>query len=168
MPRGFYAVTFAEEEDYQHALFKGPWMIADHYLLVQRWRQNFLMKAKKESRVAVWAKIPELSLELYHQKFFKRLGSALGCYLKMDNLTTFQSRGQFARICIEVDLAKPLVPHVFVRGEKFVWSMRVCMQCVSTAVSMVIVWILAPVRNLKLLSSPTMEKWRWSKRWGKG
>lgn len=50
MPRGFYVVTFSEEEDYQHALYQGPWMIADHYLLVQRWRQNFLMKAKKESR----------------------------------------------------------------------------------------------------------------------
>lgn len=36
----------------------------------------------------------------------------------MDNLTTFQSRGQFARICIEVVLAKPLIPYVFVRGEK--------------------------------------------------
>lgn len=37
----------------------------------------------------------------------------------MDHLTKIQSLGQFARICVEVNLAKPLVPHVIVRGEKF-------------------------------------------------
>lgn len=93
-------------------------MVADHYLLVQRWRPNFLNKAIKEKRVAVWIKIQELALELYNLKFLTRLGSALGCFLKMDQLTTFQSRGQFARICVELNLAKPLVPFVVVRGEK--------------------------------------------------
>ena len=40
----FYLVRFAEEEDYNFALFEGPWMIADHYLLVQRWRPLFKPK----------------------------------------------------------------------------------------------------------------------------
>lgn len=62
LPRGFYAVLFDEEEDYNHVLFQGPWMVADHYLLVQRWRPNFLNKAITEKRVAVWIKIPELPL----------------------------------------------------------------------------------------------------------
>lgn len=118
MPRGFFAVHFENEDDYKHALFEGPWMVADHYLLVQRWRPNFLKRARRESKVAVWVRIPELPLELYNQKFLTRLGGALGGYLKMDRQTQFQHRGQYARICVEVDLAKPLVPFVEVRGEK--------------------------------------------------
>lgn len=36
-----YLVRFAAEKDYLHALFDGPWMVADHYLMVQRWRPMF-------------------------------------------------------------------------------------------------------------------------------
>lgn len=117
MPRGFFVVQFSKDEDYTHALFEGPWMIADHYIVVQRWRRNFLRSVRVETRMAVWIRIPKLPLELYNEKFLKRLGSRLGVLLKIDNLTTFHHRGQFARISIEIDLAKPVVPQVVVRGE---------------------------------------------------
>lgn len=117
MPRGYYAVKFEKDADYRNALFQGPWMVADHYILVQRWRRNFLKSATKEQKVAVWVRIPELPLELYNDIFLKRLGSSLGSMLKIDKLTSIHSRGQFARICVEVNLAKPVVPQVMVRGE---------------------------------------------------
>lgn len=133
MPRGFLAVHFGSNEDYKHALFEGPWMIADHYLLVQRWRPNFLNSAKKESKVAVWVRIPELPLELYNKTFLERVGNALGSFLKMDHLTSIQSRGQFARFCTEIDLAKPLLPFVMFRGAKvkleFEGLHAVCFKC---------------------------------------
>lgn len=116
MPRGYFAVRFDKDEDYNHALFQGPWMIADHYILVQRWRRNFLVSATKEKRVAVWVRIPELPLELYNDKFLKRVGASLGVMLKIDRLTSIHSRGQFARLCMELDLEKPVVPQVKVRG----------------------------------------------------
>lgn len=116
MPRGYYAVQFVELADYNHALFEGPWMIADHYILVQRWRRNFLRSARLEHKVAVWVRVPELPLELYNDTFLKRLGSSLGTMLKIDRLTSIHSRGQFARLSVETDLAKPVVPQVLVRG----------------------------------------------------
>lgn len=36
--------------------------------------------------------------------------------LKIDRLTSIQSRGQFARLCVELHLEKPVVPQVEVRG----------------------------------------------------
>lgn len=133
MPRGFYAVNFENMEDYKHVLFEGPWMVADHYLLVQRWRPNFLRSAKKESKVAVWVRIPELPLELYNRQFLERLGKSLGSFLKIDHLTSIQSRGQFARICVEIDLARPLQPKVYVRGEalklEYEGLHSICFQC---------------------------------------
>lgn len=117
MPRGYYAVKFHKEEDYNHVLFEGPWMIADHYILIQRWRRNFLSSARVEKKVAVWVRIPELPLELYNKKFLTRLGASFGMLLKVDQLTSIHSRGKFARICVEMDLEKPVVPQVRVRGE---------------------------------------------------
>lgn len=34
MENGFFSVKFATEEDYNHALYNGPWMVADSYLLL--------------------------------------------------------------------------------------------------------------------------------------
>lgn len=116
MPKKIFVVQFTSTDDYKHALMEGPWMLADHYLLVQRWRPFFLINATVERKVAIWVRIPELPLELYNDKFLWRVGSKLGTLLKIDNLTSIQSRGQFARICVEIDLTKKLIPSILVRG----------------------------------------------------
>ncbi|RYR28867.1 hypothetical protein Ahy_B01g053066 isoform C [Arachis hypogaea] len=46
----FFLVSFGSQEDYGHALFEGPWMIADHYLLVQRWRPPSLCQWRHKYR----------------------------------------------------------------------------------------------------------------------
>lgn len=37
----FYVVRFNKKEDYEHVLYGGPWMMADHYLTVRRWTPAF-------------------------------------------------------------------------------------------------------------------------------
>ena len=54
-------------------------------------------------------------MNLFNEKFLWRLGSTLGEMLKIDKVTTIQSRGKFARICVELDLDKPLQPKAIVR-----------------------------------------------------
>lgn len=38
--------------------------------------------------------------------------------LKVDRLTSIHSRGQYARICVEIDLEKPLKSFILIRGHK--------------------------------------------------
>ena len=49
----FFLVRFADEGDYKHALFEGPWMVVDHYLLVQRWRPLFKPSDKAIQKLVV-------------------------------------------------------------------------------------------------------------------
>lgn len=116
LAKNFYVVQFSSKEDYKHALLEGPWMLADHYLLVQRWRPFFLTNATVERKVVVWVRFPELPLELYNDRFLWRVGPKLGTLLKIDRLTSIHSRGQFARLCVEIDLSKKLIPSIIVRG----------------------------------------------------
>lgn len=95
MPDGYFLVYFLTEEDYSRALFEGPWMIADHYFVVQRWRPMFLQNAESVKKVAVWIRIPHLPLELFNTEFLWRIGSGLGSMLKVDRLTSIHSRGQY-------------------------------------------------------------------------
>lgn len=70
MPDGYFLVYSSAEEEYMHTLYEGPWMIADHYLIVQCWRPMFLQDAQSIKKVAVWVRIPRLPLELFQYNFF--------------------------------------------------------------------------------------------------
>jgi hypothetical protein len=97
MADGFHLIYFSSQEDYNFALFEGPWMIADHYyLIVQRWQPLFLQNAAISSKVAVWIRIPKLPLELYNTVFLCRIGSAMGITLKIDKQTSIHCRGKYA------------------------------------------------------------------------
>lgn len=133
MADDFYMVKLSDMEDYRHALFEGPWKIADHYLIVQRWRPLFSLTATMAQKVAVWVRIPKLPVELCNEKFLSRVGATLGTMLKMDRTTSLYSRGKFARICVELDLDKPLVSHFSFCGMKLVLEYEglhsICFRC---------------------------------------
>lgn len=75
-----------------------------------------MASAQTVHKVAVWIRVPGLSMELFNDQFLWRLGSTLGTMLKIDRVTSIQARGQFARICVELDLDKPLESKVIARG----------------------------------------------------
>ena len=109
-------MAFSNQEDYKFSLFEGPWMVADHYLILQRWRPFFLMNGKITKKVALWIRIQRLSIELYSNIFLHMIGISLGKFLKVDKLTSIQSKGKFVRICVKLDLEKPLETHIYVHG----------------------------------------------------
>lgn len=69
MQDGYFLVHFLAEEDYSYALYEGPWVIVDHYLIIQRWRPMFLQDVASVKKVAVWIHIPKLPMELYNSNF---------------------------------------------------------------------------------------------------
>ncbi|XP_020236355.1 uncharacterized protein LOC109815942 [Cajanus cajan] len=116
MPNDYFLVQFKEEENYRHALYEGPWKIADHYIVIQRWRPFFTVTATKVRKIAAWIRIPGLPIELYHDRFLWRVGNKLGTMLKIDKLTSIHSRGKFAQICVEINLNKKLVSKIDIMG----------------------------------------------------
>ncbi|KAF7807476.1 hypothetical protein G2W53_039637 [Senna tora] len=91
----YYAVSFTNQEDYLYAYEEGPWLIADHYLIVQRWRPNFNTRDSEEvSKVAVWIRVPSLPLEFYNAHCLRRVGNLVGKTLKIDPTTSITSRGK--------------------------------------------------------------------------
>ncbi|KAI9114135.1 hypothetical protein K1719_014785 [Acacia pycnantha] len=116
---GYYLVSFSSTADRDFALQEGPWMIADHYLLVKRWRPNFNpWRADSQKRVAVWVRIPDLPHELYNVESIRIIGNMIGKTLKIDRTTAFSEKGGFARMCVEIDLQRPLLPGFCHFGEE--------------------------------------------------
>nr|XP_025652243.1 uncharacterized protein LOC112748247 [Arachis hypogaea] len=85
----FYLVKFYAQEDLDHALLDGPWKIYDHYLAVRLWEPNFNPLLTFIDKITAWIRLPGLPIEL----------------------------GKFARLCVEVDLTKPLLEVYMINGK---------------------------------------------------
>lgn len=107
-----YLAKFSNREDKHHVLVEGPWIIAGHYLSIQKWKPDFDATSERIKKTAAWIRIPELSIEYFEKDVLERVGNSLGKTLRVDHHTASQQRGQFARISVE---EKPLVP---LRGVK--------------------------------------------------
>ncbi|CAN1159558.1 hypothetical protein LINPERHAP2_LOCUS22784 [Linum perenne] len=59
-----YLVRFGEENDYFRTLTGGPWMIFEHYLVVQQWDSSFRVSTKLPSKMVVWVRFPHLPIQL--------------------------------------------------------------------------------------------------------
>ncbi|XP_028758744.1 uncharacterized protein LOC114717714 [Neltuma alba] len=105
----YYIISFTSREDRDYAFHEGPWMIDDHYLLVQRWCPNFNpWKADNQRKITAWIRIPDLPMEFYNVESLGMIGNMVGRTIKIDRSTSIYDKGGFARLCVEIDLQQPL------------------------------------------------------------
>ncbi|KAI9074073.1 hypothetical protein K1719_043965 [Acacia pycnantha] len=113
----FYLVNFQHHDDYMEALIGGPWVIADAYLNVARWSPEFNPKNAQITSVVAWVRLPDLPAPLFDKNFLLNLGNSIGKAIRLDIHTAKRARGKFARMCVELDITKPLIPEFNVEGK---------------------------------------------------
>lgn len=111
----YFLVKFGSVCDYEFAKFGGPWMIMDHYLIVKEWKPNFDPFTDTTERVIVWVRLPDLPIEYYDHEFLFRVREKIGQPIRIDSATSLTLRGKFARLCVEVDITKPLLEKFWLR-----------------------------------------------------
>jgi hypothetical protein len=115
----YYLVAFTHEEDQYAALMDGPWFIYDHYLTVKEWSPNFHPASDTIKEVAVWLRISGLPIEYYDRRALEFIGNRIGKTVKVDKNTLSQERGKYARLCVQVNLSKPLLAMFTIKGRKY-------------------------------------------------
>lgn len=97
--------------------FNGPWMIRNHYLHVQRWMPNFMAETSVINLLPVWVNFLVLLVKYYTVQWLQRAGNRIGRTLRVDDMMLIASHGKFARVCLEVDLSRPLKASSKLRGQ---------------------------------------------------
>ena len=64
--------------------------------------------------MTVWVRFLELPIEFYDASVLKEIGSVTGPILRIDSYTTSKTRGGYARLCVQIDLDKPLINSIWV------------------------------------------------------
>ncbi|CAN1794997.1 Putative ribonuclease H protein At1g65750 [Linum perenne] len=111
-----FLVRFGDEKDYFKALTGGPWIILDHYLVVQQWDPTFRVSDKLPSKMVVWVRFPHIPIQLYHKQILTSLGNLIEKTVRVDYNTQTAERGKFARIAVEIDLNEPLATGIDLDG----------------------------------------------------
>ncbi|CAN1182773.1 hypothetical protein LINPERHAP2_LOCUS36150 [Linum perenne] len=84
-------------------------MVGDHYVVIHNWRPYFCPVNSTLSTLRVWIRLPGIPLEYYDLDILTRTGNRIGETADIDHTTLKCCRGNFARLCVEFDLYKPLM-----------------------------------------------------------
>nr|POE93131.1 hypothetical protein CFP56_58935 [Quercus suber] len=107
--KDYFLIKFYCRDDYDKVLRGGPWFIGEHFLAIKPWEPYFRASGDNLKSVVVWVRFPELPIEFYDMEVLKEIGSAIGPVLRIDSYMAIGSRGSYGRLCIQIDLDKPLI-----------------------------------------------------------
>ncbi|GKU88054.1 hypothetical protein SLEP1_g2363 [Rubroshorea leprosula] len=105
----YFLVRFQDQVDLNKVINGGPWFVGSSYLTIRPWEPNFKPESATFSHTVIWAQLPGLSAEYYDPISLHKIGNTIGTLLRVDAHTAHHTRGQYARVCVRVDLNKPLV-----------------------------------------------------------
>ncbi|KAK9999881.1 hypothetical protein SO802_019484 [Lithocarpus litseifolius] len=60
----YFLIRFKLKDDYWKVINEGPWSIGQQFLSVRRWFPGFRPFEEKPTTTTVWARLPELPIEL--------------------------------------------------------------------------------------------------------
>lgn len=86
-----------------------PGFIGEKFLAIKPWESYLKASKATFSFVAVWIRFLELPIEFYDPVVLREVGSAIGPVLRIDSYTASGSRARYARLCVQIDLSKPLI-----------------------------------------------------------
>ncbi|CAN1171744.1 hypothetical protein LINPERHAP2_LOCUS29750 [Linum perenne] len=118
MANNFFLVRFSEDKGYQHALFDGPWMIFNYYITVARWTPDFNEEAPIQ-KIMTWVRLPKLPIQFFNQLAVEHIGNHIGRTVRLDMATSEGARARYARVCVEVDLSRPLLGKYVIEDKVF-------------------------------------------------
>ncbi|KAF2282810.1 hypothetical protein GH714_043101 [Hevea brasiliensis] len=113
------------------ALWKIPWwlnslvvlwgtgccvLIQTRYGSLRAWDPSFVPSSAVPSKIVAWVHFPELPVQYYNPTILHAIGAKLGRVITVDEYTFMEHYGKFARVAIELDIAKPLYAFYTVEG----------------------------------------------------
>ncbi|KAJ0974944.1 hypothetical protein J5N97_016909 [Dioscorea zingiberensis] len=118
MPNGFFVIRCSSESMAEDLLVDGPWSINGSIFHLLRWKEHFEPMYEKLSTATVWVQLNNMPVEYWETEHLEALVNYFGRLIKVDPTRYEMGRAKFVRVCIEIDLQKPLKKGVWVSTPK--------------------------------------------------
>ncbi|CAN1120720.1 hypothetical protein LINPERHAP2_LOCUS375 [Linum perenne] len=85
----------------------GPWLIGDHYVVLEEWRPNFEPGYSQVNTIRAWVRLSGLLLENFDVGILKLVGYKIEKTIRVDDTTLFCLRGNYVRMEAPCVVGKP-------------------------------------------------------------
>ncbi|GKC42863.1 hypothetical protein Tco_1060585, partial [Tanacetum coccineum] len=145
---GVFYFKFTSVTGMEQVMEKGPWMIRNQPLLLNKWTPNLALSKDEVKKVPIWVKIHKIPAVAYSEDGLSLIASQIGKPIMLDAFTSSMcsdpwGRMGFARAMIEVSAENELkkevtmaVPNVDGEGHtkqimplEFEWKPPQCCEC---------------------------------------
>ena len=92
----------------QAMLFQGPWTINGMVFKLSHWQKNIQPAFARLSIAAGWLQLHHLPVEYWDGDVLESIIEHIGTVLKIDEHTLSLDNGKFLKVCLEIDLSRPL------------------------------------------------------------
>jgi len=111
---GWILFRFSTLQDINLVWEGRPWHVSGLNLALRRWEPFFDPFSATIQCIDQWVKITRLPLELWEEDTLKQLLENVGRFIKVDDITLNRSKDKFARVCLNIDITKPLRGSLFI------------------------------------------------------
>lgn len=105
---GWVLLKFSSVADKEYVWVNRPWFVKGLNLVLNAWKPYFDPYSASISRVDQWIRIPRLPWEFWEQETLTELLRNVGSMVRVDHTTLLRQKGKFARVCLNLDISKPL------------------------------------------------------------
>ncbi|XP_047254092.1 uncharacterized protein LOC124888027 [Capsicum annuum] len=114
----FFTAKFKHRESHDIVLQKRPWFVEGSFISIRRWEPNFVPSISKINFIVIWIRLPQLPTEFFDLGILERIGRKIGKLLKVNACTSSLICGQYARICVQMELGKSVKTSITVGNHK--------------------------------------------------
>ncbi|KAL2223915.1 UNVERIFIED_CONTAM: hypothetical protein Sindi_3034600 [Sesamum indicum] len=101
-------ISLSSESDYSRLWLRRIWFLQGFPIRIFKWMPTFT-PTQESSVVPIWVCFPELPAHLFCKEALFSVASMVGSPLQIDALTLNKSKLSKARVCVEIDLLKPII-----------------------------------------------------------
>lgn len=114
MGSDIYLIRFQHQANLDKVLNQGLGSLGNILLLSGSGNKNFKASTSSFLTTTIWAHLPELPLEFYDPDILTQVDNKFGHTSKIDASTHYILREKYVRLCIQVDIQKPLKIVVYI------------------------------------------------------
>jgi hypothetical protein len=123
--KGFFTIIFHNLEDRNRIFDGGPYFYNSAGLFLRFWTEKFSPEKEDFAHAPVWIRLYSLPQEFWLEEVLAGIGNTIGIYVKSSEATKQRRYTSYARICVYLNIAKPLPGSITLEYHDEDWSQTI-------------------------------------------
>jgi hypothetical protein len=123
--KGFFTIILHNLEDRNRIFDGGPYFYNSAGLFLRFWTEKFSPEKEDFAHAPVWIRLYSLPQEFWLEEVLAGIGNTIGIYVKSSEATKQRRYTSYARICVYLNIAKPLPGSITLEYHDEDWSQTI-------------------------------------------